>query len=114
MELVLNIYSKERNKETGKKEIVKTYRTEEYDLMFGTVEDILVLFDGEDINDQKVMLGMVSKLINQLKPLLKDVFWGVTDEELKCIKVKELVPVVVNILKLSMAQFSDGKNAMRG
>ena len=30
MELVLNIYGKERNKETGKREIVKTYETDEY------------------------------------------------------------------------------------
>lgn len=115
MELRLNIYSKERNEETGKKEIVKTYTTDEYDLMYGTIEDILTIFDIEQMNDNTAMLKMVIKFMDQLKPLLKDVFFGLTDEELKCIKVKELVPVVIGILKLAMEQFSDGsKNVMRG
>jgi hypothetical protein len=115
MELVLNIYGKERDKETGKREIVKTYKTDEYDLMYGTVEDILTIFDVENMNDTNEILKMVMKTMNQLKPLLKDVFYGLSDEELKCIKVKELIPVVVGILKIAMEQFSDGsKNVMRG
>lgn len=53
--------------------------------------------------------------MNQVKPLLKDVFYGLTDEELKYIKVKELIPVVVGILQIAKEQFSDGsKNVMRG
>jgi hypothetical protein len=115
MELVLNIYGKERDKETGKREIVKTYKTDEYDLMYGTVEDILTIFDVENMNDTNEILKMVMKTMNQLKPLLKDVFYGLSDEELKCIKVKELIPVVVGILKIAMEQFSDGsKNVMGG
>lgn len=115
MELVLNIYGKERDKETGKREIVKTYKTDEYDLMYGTVEDILTIFDVENMNDTNEILKMVMKTMNQLKPLLKDVFYGLTDEELKYIKVKELIPVVVGILQIAKEQFSDGsKNVMRG
>jgi hypothetical protein len=115
MELVLNIYGKERDKETGKREIVKTYKTDEYDLMFGTVEDILTIFDVENMNDTNEILRMITKVMNQLKPLLKDVFYGLTDEELKYIKVKELIPVVVGILQIAKEQFSDGsKNVMRG
>ena len=37
MELKLNIYNK--------KEIVKTYTAETYDLMFGTVEDLIDLIN---------------------------------------------------------------------
>ena len=115
MKLILNIYSKERNKQTGKREIVKVYETEEYDLMYGTVEDILTIFDVENLHDTGAMLKMINTFMGELKPLLKDVFYGLTDEELKCIKVKELVPVVVNILQLAMEQFNDGsKNVMRG
>jgi hypothetical protein len=115
MELVLNIYGKERDKETGKREIVKTYKTDEYDLMFGTVEDILTIFDVENMNDTNEILKMITKVMNQVKPLLKDVFYGLTDEELKYIKVKELIPVVVGILQIAKEQFSDGsKNVMRG
>ena len=115
MNLKLNIYAKERNIETGKKEIIKTYTTDEYDLMYGTVEDILVLFDNVNVNDTTQMLKVIMKFMNQLKPLLKDVFFGLTDEEMKQIKVKELIPVIVDILKMAMSQFSDGsKNVQRG
>lgn len=112
MELKLNIYDKERNPETGKKEIIKTYTTSEYDLMYGTVEDILVLFDNVNVNDTTQVLKVVTKFMDQLRPLLKDVFFGLTDEEMKQTKVKELVPVIVNVLKMAMSQFGDGsKNA---
>lgn len=115
MKLELNIYSKERNAETGKKEIVKTYTTDEYDLMYGTVEDILVLFDNVNVNDTTQVMSVIRKFMNQLNPLLKDVFFGLTDEEIKNIKVKELVPVIVNIIKLAMSEFGDGsKNVQRG
>lgn len=115
MELKLNIYEKERNIETGKKEIMKTYTTDEYDLMYGTVEDILVLFDNVNVNDTTQMLKVIMKFMNQLKPLLKDVFFGLTDEEMKQIKVKELIPVIISILQMAMSQFSDGsKNVQRG
>lgn len=114
MELKLNIYAKERDQETGKKEIVKTYTTDEYDLMYGTVEDILELFDGIDMEDTKSMLGIITKFMGQLKPLLKDVFFGLTDDEMKNIKVKELIPVVVGILKIAMEQFGDGSKNVTG
>lgn len=115
MKLTLNIYSKERNAETGKKEIAKTYTTDEYDLMYGTVEDILVLFDNVNVNDTTQVMTVIRKFMNQLNPLLKDVFYGLTDEEMKNIKVKELVPVIVNIIKLAMSEFGDGsKNVQRG
>lgn len=114
MELVLNIYSKEKD-EKGKRKIIKTYKTDEYDLMYGTVEDILTIFDVNNLNDTGEMLKMINKFRSQLNPLLKDVFWGLTDDELRNTQIKELVPVVVNILKLAIEQFSgDTKNVMRG
>lgn len=116
MELKLNIYESERNQETGKKEIAKTYVTDEYDLMYGTIEDIMELFGDVDTSDTNKMLSLVNKFMGKLKPLLKDVFFGLTDDELRNIKVKELIPVVIGILEIAMEQFSDDKtkNAMRG
>ena len=45
MLLKLNIYNK--------KNITKTYTTESYDIMFGTVEDLLNLIDLEKFNNSK-------------------------------------------------------------
>ena len=95
----LNIYKTEN----GSKIIEKTYTATEFDLMFGTVEDILNLMNvGDAKNDTDLMLQIaksVGKCCSQLRPLLMDVFPGVTDEELTRTKVKEIVTVVMTILK---------------
>ena len=90
--LTLNIY---RNKS----EIEKTYTAESYDLMFGTVEDIIQLINVDELTDNETIARVVVKCFTQLKPFLKDIFEGVTDDELKRVKVKELIPLFVNVFK---------------
>ena len=85
-EISLNIYKKD-----SKKEIEKTYTADGYELMFGTVEDILEVIDIDKINDDLAVAAMVVKSFNQLKPFLKDVFPEVTDDELKRTKVADLI-----------------------
>lgn len=90
----LNIYSAE-----DKKKIEKVYTAETYDLMFGTVEDIIGIIDIDKINDNLAIAGMVVKGWSQLKPFIKDVFDGVTDDELNRVKVKELIPTFASIFR---------------
>lgn len=94
MELKLNIYRK------GNK-VEKTYKAETYDILYGTLEDALEIVDVDKIDDALSIGKMVVKLLPQIKPLLKDVFDGVTDEELRCVKVKELIPLMMNIFKFA-------------
>lgn len=94
MELKLNIYGK------GNK-VEKTYKTETYDILYGTLEDVLEIVDVDKIDDALSIGKMVIKLLPQIKPLLKDVFEGLTDDELRCVKVKELVPLMMNIFKFA-------------
>lgn len=106
MELKLNIY-KGRN-------IEKTYTAEEYELLFGTVEDILNVIDidaiktGSDEEIIKVVGNAVVKSMDIIKPLIKEVFEGITDDELKHTKVTELALVVVDIVKYTIAEISKG------
>ena len=108
MELKLNIYNK--------KEIVKTYKTDTYDLMFGTVEDLIDLIDldkfqtGSDVELIKVVGEVVINGLGIIKPLLKDIFDGLTDEELRNTKTSELVIVLTEIIKFTVAQISKGGN----
>lgn len=88
----LNIYA-----EGNKNEIEKTYTTETYDLMLGTVEDIMAIIDLEKLNDNTELIKMVIGCYGQLKPFLKDVFVGLTDDELKRVKVKELIPMFIEL-----------------
>lgn len=109
MELKLNIYNK--------KEIEKTYITETYDLMFGTVEDLIQIIDldkletGSDAEIIKLVGGVVMRGLDIVKPLLKDIFDGLTDEELKKTKVKEIAAVLVEVVKFSVAEISKGANS---
>lgn len=94
MTLTLNIYSA-----TDKGTVEKTYTAESYDLMLGTVEDIMAIIDIDKMTDSEAMTRMVVQAFGKLKPFIKDVFPGVTDDELKRVKVKELIPTFVDIFK---------------
>lgn len=103
MELKLNIYN-------GRK-VEKTYTTDTYDLMYGIVEDILGVLDLEKMTDNLEVAKMVIKLMPQIKPFLKDVFEGLTDEELRRTKVKELITVFVNIVTYSITEIAETGNS---
>ena len=92
--LSLNIYAADdRNK------IEKTYTAESYDLMFGTVEDLMQLIDLDKMEDNFEVTKLVVTSFGKLKPFIKDVFTGVTNDELKRVKVKELIPTFIDIFK---------------
>lgn len=108
MELKLNVYNR--------KEIIKTYTAETYDLMFGTVEDLTELIDldslksGSDVEIIKLVGKVLISGMEIIKPLLKDIFEGLTDEELKHTKVSEITNTLVEVIKFSIAQISKGVN----
>ena len=99
MILELNIYTKE-----DKKKIEKTYRAEGYDMLLGTIDDLVSIIDIDKIDDNKAMATMLIKGYGQIKPLLHDVF-GATDEELNRTKVSELLPLLVNICRSAIDTF---------
>lgn len=97
--LTLNIYKG--------KEIEKTYRTDEFDLMFGVIDDLADVIDFDKLNDEKEVAKVVVVVLKQLKPFLKDIFPGITDDEIKRTKVKELVPLFVNIVKFTINELRE-------
>lgn len=109
MELKLNIYNK--------RQIVKTYTAETYDILFGTVEDLIDVLDLEGLKtgSDVELIQVATKLIisskdDIIKPLLKDIFDGLTDDELKNTKVKELASVFITIVRYSIDQITSGNN----
>ena len=102
MELKLNIYNG--------KVIEKTYITDTYDLMYGTIEDVLNVIDLDKI-DKSVELGkMIIRLLPLIKPFLKDVFDGLTDEELRHTKVKEVKKIFSYGVDLLIGVEDNSKN----
>lgn len=108
MELKLNVYDK--------KTVKKTYTSDSYDLMYGTVEDLInvIDFDGLKSNDDVEFVKVVTKLVfnsrDFINHLLKDIFEGLTDEELKNTKVSDIVSVLINVVKSSILQMGLGIN----
>ena len=106
-EIKLNIYDRET------KTIAKTYTTNSIDLMFGTVEDILNVVDVDKLGDQTEIVKMIVKGWAQLKPFLKDIFPGLTDDEIKGVKINEMIPVFMQIfagISENMGILVNGKN----
>ena len=102
----LNIYKK------GK--IEKTYEADTYDLMFGTVEDIAAAIDfdalqtGSDAEIIKMVWKAFRKSRETITDLMKDVFPGITDEELRRTKITEMARVIAEIVQYTIAQLSKG------
>lgn len=108
MDLKLNIYEK--------KKVAKTYTAEIYDLMFGTVEDLLDVIDIDNIQagDKTELLKAIAKVLAHsmdiVKPLLKDIFEGLTDEELRNTKLKDIIDVLAKVIAYSISQLTEGNN----
>lgn len=108
MDLKLKIYEK--------KQVVKTYTSETYDLMFGTVEDLLDIIDIDNIQagDKTELLKAIAKVLANsmdiVKPLLKDIFEGLTDEELRNTKLKDIIDVLAEVIAYSISQLTKENN----
>ena len=93
-------------------EIEKTYKAETYDLMFGTVEDIANAIHLDDLKgstDTELLVFVTKfamKSMSTIKNLLKDIFVGLTDEELKRTKVKDVARVLIEVINFTFGQLS--------
>lgn len=110
MQLNLNIY-RGRN-------IEKVYTANEFDIMFGTVEDLIDLIDADrlsgNVSDTDFIAAVVVLLkggFDQVKSLLKELFPEVTDDELKRTKMKDVVHILVSVLKYGFAEMTGASSA---
>lgn len=90
--ITLKIYSKE-----DKNKVEKTHQAEGYDLMLGTVEDFMNIIDIDKLQDRNEVTKMVMKGYQQLKPLIKDIFPDLTDEEYRRIKISDLIVTIIQV-----------------
>ena len=87
MEIKLKIYNGN--------EVEKVYTAETIDFSFGVIEDILDAFDMENMKtgNKAEIASIIIKCSKQLKPFLKDMFPGVTDEEIRRTHIQNLIEV---------------------
>ncbi len=100
----LNIYDK--------RTVVKTYEASAYEIMFGTVEDIIdaakldKIESGTDAEIVMAATNLVTSSMDTVKDLLKDVFDGLTDDEIRHARVSEIINVIVDIIMYAVSQIT--------
>ena len=101
--LKLNIYGKV----DGKKKIVKTYETNTIDVSFGIVEDMMEILDKiQNDSNENAILDAIMKNLKNVRPLLLDVFDGLTPDELKNASTKEVIQVILNIITFAIKEIN--------
>lgn len=108
-----------RNK---KNKIVKTYEAQEVNLKMGTVEDIVEVLSIDKainandtaVNLYEVISTVVMNSYAMCKPILQDVFPELTSDELRNVNFKDVINVIIDIIKYSIgdinAVFGNTKN----
>lgn len=105
--LTLNIYDENDN-------ITRTEEAKFVDLRFGTIRSLMQLLKVDDINDTAQLLKTVYSAWDQVTGILGRVFPNMTDEDWENVKLSELMPLLIVVLKSSFAQIltipTDSKN----
>lgn len=106
-DLILRVYDDENN-------VVKEAKAGLVELKFGSIRSLMKLLNIEDITDTAELLKTVYAAWEQLTKILNGCFPEMTDEDWDNVKVNELIPVLVDILKYSFTQIlsipTDSKN----
>lgn len=104
----LNVYNE-------KDDVVKTVEAKIIELRFGTIRSLMELLNVENIDDTSDLLKTVYGAWDSLTNILGRVFPDMTDEDWENIKLSELIPVILMILKDSFVQIlaipTDSKNS---
>lgn len=113
--LTLNVYAHDlETGRTSQTDVAKTVTAEAYDIMFGTVEDILSLLDAvRDDSDNNEIIRAVVENWDKLCVLLLDVFPDLTRDDLKHIKVRDVIPVMVELFRYVVEGFGGGKSGLK-
>lgn len=92
--------------------VVKTYEKDTYDLLFGVLEDVAAAINlddlqtGTDMEIIKMAGNVVLHSMDTIKDLLKDIFEGITDDELRNTRVSEIIVVIVEVAKFTLTQLN--------
>lgn len=97
MNMTIKVYDDDDN-------VVKECKAELVDLRFGQVSALMELLDVENVDDSVTLMRMVNKAWKQLTKILSKVFPDMTEDDWDNVKISELLPVVVLILKSSFAE----------
>lgn len=96
MRLEINVYDE-------KDTIIKTCEAHTIDLEFGTIRSLMKLLNVDNVNDTGELLNIVYGAWEQLVEVLGKCFPDMEADDWEHVKLKELIPAILNILKASFA-----------
>ena len=103
----INVYDKDNN-------VVKTCEAVDAELKFGAIRSIMKLLNIDSINDTGELLKVIYSAWEQLTVILSQCFPDMKENDWDFVKLDELVPVVVGILRASFGKIltipNDSKN----
>ena len=95
--MILNVYDVEGN-------VIKTVEAENLDIEFGHIRSIMRLLDVDNINDTWALLKTVYSAWDKLTEVLSQVFPDMEEDDWEHVKIKELVPELLQIVRDSFAE----------
>lgn len=94
--------------------VVKTCEAKPVDLKFGAIRSIMKLLNVDDLDNTAELLKVVYNAWEQLTAILSKCFPDMEESDFDNVRLAELIPVVITILKLSFGKVleipNDSKN----
>ena len=97
MEIKLKVYE-----DNG--EVSKEFTAQSVDIMFGTIRRLMKLFSVDELENTAQIFKIVGGAWSDVTAILSEGVPEITDEDWDHVKLKELVPVIIEILKASFAE----------
>jgi len=93
----LNVYNKDG-------EIIKTVEGRNIDIKFGHIRSIMKLLNVDNIDDTYDLLNSVYSAWEKLTEILSECFPEMEEDDWENIRIKELIPELIQIIKDSFAE----------
>lgn len=99
------------------KNVVKTYETDKYSLMFGTIQEFIKIINLDELKSTSeeeignLVLKAIPNSIDLISHLMKDIFNELTDDELKNVRLKDIATVIIEVIKYAINEMTIGINS---
>lgn len=94
--LVLNVYDDENN-------VVKTVEATAISIKFGVVRQLMKLLKIDDVSDTAELFKVILDAWDEITKVLNSCFPEMTEEDWDNVRIDELIPTVVELLKGSFS-----------
>lgn len=96
-ELKINVYDEDDN-------VIKVVAAQVVDLRFGTIRSLMELLNVDEIENSAELFTTVYEAWEKITKILAKVFPEMQEEDWDGVKLSELLPLLVKIMKGSLAQ----------